>query len=792
MSMKKFLLYSVAIVLYGNAQQLVVKTESGMTSIPMQTSGKSTSIAAVLHGTQFIAANNNAPKKDWIVELSTPSAIQQKSALKKNSLHALQQRLEVRQRIISSIPAAKINREFSAVMNGFAVSATTTEIEQIRLMAGVKSIYEDFTITCFPFNARTSTVTVQSSTALASGKGIKIGIIDTGIDYMHEALGGGFGAGFKVAGGYDFVNNDSDPNDDNGHGTHVAGIIAGNSQTIQSVAYNATLYAYKALDANGNGKASKVLAALEQAINDGVDIINLSLGSTAGNPNDALCQAVNRAVEAGIVVVAAAGNTGEYESITSPGLAKHALTVGAADGNSIASFSAKGPVTLTYDIKPDVVASGVGILSAKNGGGYVTMSGTSMATPCVTAIAAALKELHPDWTAFEIKEAIITHAKNLQTSLFAQGNGNVNSEILSDKVIVNPAHISYGFNSPAHAQWTKIDTITILNATAEKKAYSFSYSSTNPALSVVCEPSFVELNPSERKKVIVALSANNLYLANNKNFAEGYTGIITGHSNTDTLTIPFTFFKGNILLLEFSETPWQVMIHNQKNFTKTIAPKSTLLSLVLNEGMYDIVASFFGSHYVIKENIALEGFTNVAVSKNEAIYKVSLSPSNENGKPLTTSETGTYDFIEGLVYKPTGYAYVSIGGGMINMMSEPVQYFSPMSDKYSFGYALTMQYGNEKSYTFDFTLDSGITSSRSITYSSSDLRKVEVKYAVQQNEQKIFPIAWTTFVGAGTSISVTFYNSNAEPLTYPFVQTSYYSNRNITFPIYHYREAYKY
>ena len=99
----------------------------------------------------------------------------------------------------------------------------------------VKRIYEDKKVTAFPalFINEIGTSSVQSDATLtATGKGVKVGVIDTGVDYLHEALGGGFGPGFKVAGGYDFVNNKPDPLDDNGHGTHVAGIIAGNSASL--------------------------------------------------------------------------------------------------------------------------------------------------------------------------------------------------------------------------------------------------------------------------------------------------------------------------------------------------------------------------------------------------------------------------------------------------------------------------------------------------------------------------------------------------------------------------------
>jgi len=140
----------------------------------------------------------------------------------------------------------------------------------------------------------------------------------------------------KVVDGYDFVNNDLDPMDDNGHGTHCAGIAAGNG-SIKGVAPNAKLYAYKVMDSSGSGYTDDILAAIERAADpnqdndtsDHVDVISMSLGGS-GDPFDALSQAVDNAVDAGVVVVVAAGNDGpEPGTIGSPGCARKAITVGA-------------------------------------------------------------------------------------------------------------------------------------------------------------------------------------------------------------------------------------------------------------------------------------------------------------------------------------------------------------------------------------------------------------------------------------------------------------------------------
>lgn len=770
------------------AQQLVVKTDKGTTTIPVA----SPILTSLSNDSIIVSKENRYEKTRWIVELQSPSMLQQRSLKIKSTSAISSERSTVIQKIKTVSPTINIKKEFSVVLNGFSVSATREEISTVRSIADVKNIFEDIIVTSQPVEVTPSGISTIAAPDSVSGKGIRIGIIDTGVDYMHESLGGGFGTGFHVSGGYDFVNNDPDPMDDNGHGTHVAGIIGGNSATIKGIAYGAALYAYKVLSAQGSGRASDVISAIERAISDSVDIINLSLGSSTGNPNDVLSKAVDRAVESGIVVVAAAGNTGEYETIHSPGVAEYALTVGASDGSHVASFSAKGPVSNGYRIKPDVIAPGVGILSTKNGGGYVTMSGTSMAAPLVTSIAAALKELHPDWNAFQIKDAIISGAKDLGIPLFAQGNGAITDRIFSTGVIVSPAHITFGFDSPKLAQWTKSDTIELFNATSSRKKYEFRFRSANPALAVDIQPSSVELPPSSRKQVIVTVTTNNLFLSNNKRFSEGYTGKIFGIGENDTLTIPFTFFKGNVLHLEFNEVPWQVLLHNRRNFKTVSVPKTTTISYVVDEGSYDIVTSFFDSYYVIKENIPVDGLSSLSIGKDEAIHAVTILPVNEKGNRLEVSETGTYSYVEGIMYKPTGVSYVGLGGGMMTSPNARVKYFSPVSDLYSFGHTLSFQYGTALTYTFETVLDSGIRSSKKIEFIGSELKKIDMKYSVPPAVQKIFPVTWTSFIGTGSKVSITFYNGNDAPLTFPFVQTNYMTDRKSTFPIFHHREAFTY
>ena len=162
------------------------------------------------------------------------------------------------------------------------------------------------------------------------GEGIKIAVIDTGVDYNHPDLFG-FGVDGKVVGGYDFVDNDGTPIDTNGHGTEVAGIIAADGQ-LQGVAPKAKILAYRVSDDGESVSSTLIIKAIEQAIIDDADVINISLGVNLTNKK--IDNVVNKAVENGIVVVSAAGNHGpDASSIGSPGINPNVITVGATYNN---------------------------------------------------------------------------------------------------------------------------------------------------------------------------------------------------------------------------------------------------------------------------------------------------------------------------------------------------------------------------------------------------------------------------------------------------------------------------
>ncbi len=263
-----------------------------------------------------------------------------------------------------------------------------------------------------------------------TGKGVKVAVVDTGIDPQHPDFAGRILALTSFVGG--------NGEDDHGHGTHVAGIIAGSGEAsggkYRGVAPEALILSAKVLKADGSGMMSDVMAGIEWAVEQGAKIINLSLGSPGPcDGTDALSVMCDAAVKAGVVVCAAAGNDGPHPgTVGSPGCAREVITVGASnDNDQVAPFSSRGP-TADGRTKPDILFPGVGIVSCRASGTsmgnpldnfYTSASGTSMATPHASGVAALLLQAYPDLTPAQIKAKMMNSALNLNLDPNTQGAG---------------------------------------------------------------------------------------------------------------------------------------------------------------------------------------------------------------------------------------------------------------------------------------------------------------------------------------------------------------------------------
>lgn len=269
-----------------------------------------------------------------------------------------------------------------------------------------------------------------------TGNQVGVAIIDTGVS-VHADLKN------NLICFADYVNNRKSYYDDNGHGTHVAGIIGGNGKKFggkyKGIAPDSRLIIIKCLDYKGNGSIKNALEGFDFIIKNrkkyNIRIVNISLGTSPDNKEidmDSLIEGVEQLWREGFVVVAAAGNNGPKEgSITAPGCAKSIITVGASDDRknstgNIYDFSGRGP-TKDCIIKPEIVCPGINIMSCDvNKTGYMTRSGTSMSAPIVSGVIALTLEKYPDMTNKEVKKLLYETATDIGLNKSRQGWGMIN------------------------------------------------------------------------------------------------------------------------------------------------------------------------------------------------------------------------------------------------------------------------------------------------------------------------------------------------------------------------------
>lgn len=264
-----------------------------------------------------------------------------------------------------------------------------------------------------------------------NGEGVNIAVIDTGISKDHPDIKD------NIKGGYNAIDSNKSWNDDNGHGSHVAGIISSSNNSIGAVgvAPLSNLYAVKALNRNGNGFISDIIDAIGWSIDNNINIINMSFGSSSDSP--ALHTALTTAYNSGIILVAAAGNSGG--SVLYPAIYPEVIAVSAIGQNdTIASFSSRGE-----DV--DFTAPGVDIYSTYKGSGYATLSGTSMASPHIAGAMALILlssvgvydvNLNEKWDSSEVVKKLQDTAIDLGESgfdvLYGYGLPNIYTAIISN------------------------------------------------------------------------------------------------------------------------------------------------------------------------------------------------------------------------------------------------------------------------------------------------------------------------------------------------------------------------
>jgi subtilisin family serine protease len=344
--------------------------------------------------------------------------------------------------------------------------------------AGVESIHLDEKVKASLADSVPQIGAPAAWAAGFDGTGVDVAVLDTGIDKTHPDLAG------KVVAELNFTDAPS-VTDVFGHGTHVAGTVAGtgvgSGGARKGVAPGAELLNGKVLNDFGSGLESWIIDGMEWAADNGAEVISMSLQGGFSDGTDPMAQAVNDITATrGVLFTIAAGNVGFFgeQSVTTPGTASSALTVGAVSKSDVlADFSGRGPRLGDFAVKPDVTAPGVDIIAPRAAGStigpivdeiYMMLSGTSMATPHAAGAAAILKQEFPLWTPQELKSALVSTALPGPYSVYQQGGGRIDvARAFSQKVYATPAPVDFGFFPFPHTDPQQVTkTITYTNGTA--------------------------------------------------------------------------------------------------------------------------------------------------------------------------------------------------------------------------------------------------------------------------------------------------------------------------------------
>lgn len=586
-----------------------------------------------------------------IVELSGLPLARQRSAVHATaSLRALETAERRFEHALAALvrpdeaPIVRVRHRYSRVLHGAALTVPARLLPAIAHIRGVRRVHLDSRVTALIEHSVPEIGAPEVWARYgARGEGVIVAVIDTGVDYGHPALGGGFGPGFKVIGGYDFANDDGDPADDNGHGTHVAGIIAADGEGLIGVAPGTKLLAYKVLDGEGLGDESDVIAALEAAVDpngdgdtsDHVGVVNLSLGSRGG-PDDADSLAADAAVEAGVVVCAAAGN--EFHELVgpavgSPAAGRRVVAVGASDGTLLADFSSWGPTWGTFAIKPEVVAPGVGIRSAAPGCGTAVHSGTSMASPHVAGLAALLRAIHPDWSPELVASAMVTTATDLGLEVMGQGSGRVNaSAAAATTLFAEPITLNFGVDTKGKGPWSASRTLRVSNAGTIATTLSLSATGVPQGAVLAWEPSTLSVEPGGTGEVALTLTTDGQALPPAPQ-SMSFGGLLTLMTADESIHVPWAFIKSARLhvltpghrLTVFSPN----VTYPNPGYVRTDEDGRAEYDALVPEGVCYLLTSGAGrdtGSWTIVRKVEAEGESTIEFAVTEAKNHITLAP----------------------------------------------------------------------------------------------------------------------------------------------------------------------
>jgi|GEM_PF-4813605 len=654
------------------------------------------------------------------------------------------------------VEALAVRDVYASVFNGALVTLTESAASEVRQLPYVRRVIEDGTMQA-AHNIRRRTHTAEQGSIRAedgeyTGSGIVVAVIDSGVDYTHPDLSGGY------LGGYDYVNDDPDPMDDNGHGTHVAGIVAGNGAAFKGTAPDVQFIALKVLDSAGRGFDSAVLSAIEHAVNpdgdpstnDAVDIINLSLSSLEiGMADHPVTIAVENAIAAGVVCVVAAGNRGEEgrASITAPGNASNAITVGATDSqDEVASFSSQGPSGSIhlysvpfFGLKPDILAPGVQIQSTWLNGGYEVRDGTSMASPYVAGIVAQMIQEFPDWDPITIKAHLMQQTKDLGESIWSQGAGKVDrSNPLP--FVVSPACMDLGLVYSSQNNWERSESLSITNLGTSASTYEIRVRDSLPeGIMAAVSHSAITLEPGESLALQLDILVQPDILPVSS-FPDGYVGHIDVEGGTRSVSIPFSIFKNESARIQLTDNADHIVLQGKGSDGEHIyANASNLTSLFVPPNTYDVLVQFNdGKYTIIKEAANLQEAAFFEIDKSEAIYPVTVKALDINQDVLSPLSFEMYIQGANPDWALSNYLDPSIAD------AHQTLYFSSFTEAYTVDFSVSAFSSDNDYYELPFALQSGLDGDVILENDVEALKRFQYQYALPDGVNEAYFIPWST------------------------------------------------
>ena len=647
----------------------------------------------------------------------------------------------------SAEPLPRVRHVFRHVLQGASATVHPDAVNALRALPYVSRVHRDVPYEAMAGEPYDGVAAVGAPQVWESfkvrGGGIVVAVLDSGIDYNHEAFGVGFGEGHRVAGGYDFVDADPDPMDENGHGTHVAGILAGNGGGVTGVAPEVTLLAYRVLDERGKGWLSDTVAALDRALDpnqdgdtsDRVDVVNLSLGGP-GDAGDPMAVAVDAATAAGVVVCVAAGNREGEASIGSPGAARTAITVGAShDDEWFAWFSSRGPIVQTAEMKPDVMAPGVAIQSAKLGGGVETMQGTSMATPHVAGAAALLKLIRPDWTPADIKAALVgtgdagTIRQTYGGSMI--GGGRIDAVAAANaEVLAAPVQLSFGVAGTT--AYSRTLPLRLVNRGERRQSLTVSVVKQmfRQRGEITVTPSSFDLEPGQSFELSVQLSLEPV----DAGIAEVPGGFLR-FSGTSAFNVPWGVIQGAAVTVRYAAektfTVWPLRDGRLMQWQPGVPaakfegdPVNQTAGTLLGAGTYDFLGIDEDGNLFVAEQRRVEGAALVAVEAAEVKHAITPAGVDDLGRPLEPQDGFCGDhltlFLPGSA--PGALSYLDVFGKFAGVRA------SDISSRFTFAWSRgCVDKSRRASHAIVFEPLVGVDKSVSLTNLPSDWRSKSVR-----------------------------------------------------------------